>query len=53
MYTGDDEELGVLPDPAEKFEELLHRVRAKDHKKRSMGKIEFSLGKGLNLGVGM
>ncbi|XP_072047420.1 X-ray repair cross-complementing protein 5-like [Amphiura filiformis] len=51
IHTADDEELDVLPDPAEKFEELLNRVRAKDHKKRTMGKIQFSLGKDLSLGV--
>ena len=52
IHTSEDEE-GVLPDPAEKFEQLLERVRAKDHKKRTMGRIPLSLGNGLELGVGM
>ncbi|XP_038067298.1 X-ray repair cross-complementing protein 5-like [Patiria miniata] len=53
VFSPDDEDLGVLPDPAEKFEELLNRVRAKDHKKRSLGRLNFNLGQGLDLGVGV
>ncbi|XP_071809143.1 X-ray repair cross-complementing protein 5-like [Asterias amurensis] len=53
VFSPDDEDLGVIPDPAEKFEELLIRVRAKDHKKRSLGKLALTLGEGLELGVGV
>ncbi|XP_041472414.1 X-ray repair cross-complementing protein 6-like [Lytechinus variegatus] len=52
VHTGEDEE-GIIPDASEKFDQLLARVRAKDHKKRTMGRIPFSLGKGLELGVGI
>lgn len=52
LYTADDE-VTELPDPSEKLEELLTRVRTKDHKKRALRRIPFSLGKGLNLGVGV
>ena len=53
IHSADDEELDVLPDAAEKFDELLQRVRAKEHKKRTMGRIQLSLGKDLSLGVGV
>ncbi|XP_022106423.1 X-ray repair cross-complementing protein 6-like [Acanthaster planci] len=53
VFSPDDEDLGTVPDAAEKFEELLNRVRAKDHKKRSLGRLTFSLGEGLDLGVGV
>lgn len=52
LYMPDDE-VTELPDPAEKLDELLTRVRTKDHKKRALRRIPFSLGKGLNLGVGV
>ncbi|XP_071477796.1 X-ray repair cross-complementing protein 5-like [Diadema antillarum] len=52
VHTSEDEDC-ILPDPSEKFEQLLGRVRAKEHKKRTMGRIPFSLGKGLELGVGV
>ncbi|CAG2194360.1 G22P1 [Mytilus edulis] len=52
LYSADDE-ITELPDPAEKLEELMSRVRTKDHKKRALRRIPFSLGKGLNLGVGV
>ncbi|XP_060576657.1 X-ray repair cross-complementing protein 6-like [Ruditapes philippinarum] len=52
LYT-DDDELTELPDPAEKLEELLSRVRSKDHKKRALRHISLSLGEGLEMGVGV
>nr|XP_006811758.1 PREDICTED: X-ray repair cross-complementing protein 6-like [Saccoglossus kowalevskii] len=53
IFMPDDEDLGVLPDPVEKFEELLTRVRTKDHKKRSMGRVSFKLGDGMEMGVSL
>ncbi|XP_041366817.1 X-ray repair cross-complementing protein 6-like [Gigantopelta aegis] len=52
LFT-DDDELTELADPAEKLEELLTRVRTKDHKKRALRKIPFSLGEDLNFSVGV
>lgn len=52
LFTADDE-LTDLPDPAERLDELLTRVRSKDHKKRALRRIPLSLGEGLNLGVGV
>ncbi|RUS91305.1 hypothetical protein EGW08_000919 [Elysia chlorotica] len=49
----DDDELTELPDPAERMEELLRRVRSKDHKKRALRRIPFSLGEGLSFSVGV
>ncbi|PIK56415.1 putative X-ray repair cross-complementing protein 6 [Apostichopus japonicus] len=49
VYTADDEDDCVLPDASGKLEELMTRVRAKDNKKRTMGKIGFELGDGLQL----
>jgi hypothetical protein len=40
-----------LPNPSNRFDELLARVCRKDHKKRSVGKILFSLGDGVRFGV--
>ncbi|CAH3199226.1 unnamed protein product, partial [Porites evermanni] len=40
-----------LPDPSEKFEELLSRVRRKQHKKRPMATFPLTLGDGIELGV--
>jgi hypothetical protein len=48
---GDDSDDWRLPNPSTKFDELLARVCHKDHKKRSVGKILFSLGDGLKFGV--
>ena len=53
IVHGSEDEEGLIPDASEKFEQLLARVRAKDHKKRTTGRIPFSLGKGLELGVGV
>ena len=52
LFT-DDDEATVMPDPADRFEELLTRVRSKDHKKRAMTRIPLSLGPGLNFSVGV
>ncbi|KAH9491851.1 X-ray repair cross-complementing protein 6 [Bulinus truncatus] len=49
----DDDEMTELPDPSEKIEELLLRVRAKDHKKRALRRIPLSLGEGMNISVGV
>ncbi|GFS25608.1 X-ray repair cross-complementing protein 5-like [Elysia marginata] len=49
----DDDELTELPDPAERMEELLRRVRSKDHKKRALRRIPFSLADGLSFSVGV
>lgn len=44
----DDE---CLPNPSDKFDELLSRVRSKDHKKRSLMSVPFILGPGLEMNV--
>ncbi|KAK3779917.1 hypothetical protein RRG08_054170 [Elysia crispata] len=49
----DDDELTELPDPAERMEELLRRVRSKDHKKRALRRIPFSIAEGLSFSVGV
>ncbi|CAH1785312.1 unnamed protein product [Owenia fusiformis] len=49
----DSEDTTVLPDPSQKFEELLTRVRSKDHKKRATGRIPLTLGEGMQLSVGV
>jgi hypothetical protein len=51
IAKGDYSDDWRLPDPSAKIEELLARVYRKDHKKRSVGKILFSLGNGVNFGV--
>ncbi|XP_033119384.1 X-ray repair cross-complementing protein 5-like [Anneissia japonica] len=51
IFAPDDEELSVMPDASDKFDELLTRVRTKDHKKRSQGKLNFSLGSDFDLAV--
>jgi hypothetical protein len=40
-----------LPTPSTRFEELQARLYRKDHKKRSIGRILFSLGDGVKFGV--
>lgn len=47
----DEDEGGILPDPAEKFEELLTRVQKKEHKKRPLATLPFMLADGIELGV--
>nr|XP_022332016.1 X-ray repair cross-complementing protein 5-like [Crassostrea virginica] len=52
LYSADDD-FTELADPAERLDELLLRVRSKDHKKRALRRIPLSLGPGLELGVGV
>ncbi|XP_014670148.1 PREDICTED: X-ray repair cross-complementing protein 5-like [Priapulus caudatus] len=47
----EDEDTGCVADPAEKFEELLTRALTKDHKKRSVGRVKFRLGQGVEMGL--
>jgi hypothetical protein len=47
---GDYSEDWRLPNSSTKFKELLARVYRKDHKKRSVGKILFSLGDRVKFG---
>ncbi|KAL4225555.1 X-ray repair cross-complementing protein 6 [Mactra antiquata] len=53
LLYNDDDEVTELADPAEKLEELLTRVRSKDHKKRAWRYSTLTLGEGLSLGVGV
>ncbi|XP_064600054.1 X-ray repair cross-complementing protein 5-like [Liolophura sinensis] len=52
LFTADDE-LTDLPDASERLEELMTRVRSKDHKKRAQGRLTFTLGEGLDFSVGV
>lgn len=52
MYADEDEQTGIA-DAAEKFDELLRRVRAKHHKKRALSRIPLTLGEGLSISVGV
>lgn len=52
LYSADDD-FTELANPAERLEELLTRVRSKDHKKRALRRIPLTLGPGLELGVGV
>ena len=47
-----EENFGSLADPAERFDELLTRVRMKENKKRATGRIPFNLTNGLSFCVG-
>ncbi|EDO49291.1 predicted protein [Nematostella vectensis] len=47
----EEDEDGRISNAAEKFEELLRRVQKKDHKKRSMGSIPFTISEGVEFGV--
>ncbi len=38
-------------DPAERYEDLMRLIRKRVHKKRSVGRITFDLGKGVKIGV--
>ncbi|XP_059150749.1 X-ray repair cross-complementing protein 6-like [Physella acuta] len=53
LLFSDDDETTQLPDASVKIEELLQRVRAKDHKKRVQRRVSFSIGEGLHLSVGV
>ena len=52
VHQADDDNT-LMADSAEKFDDLMSRVRAKEHKKRSTGKVLFNLGKDLDMAVGM
>ncbi|XP_076351322.1 inverted repeat-binding protein isoform X1 [Tachypleus tridentatus] len=49
-FLPEDEQYEKLP-ASEKIEELLARVRIKDHKKRSLGHLTLNLGKHIELAV--
>lgn len=49
----DESELGLQVDPCEKLEDLQKRVRAKEQKKRAMSRLNFCLGEGVNIAVGI
>lgn len=51
LVKGDDSHDWQLPNPSNRFDELLARVCRRDHKKRSVEKILFSLGDGVKFGV--
>jgi len=48
---GDFSDEWRLPDPSTKLDELKERVYRKDHKKRNIGKLIFSLGDEVKFGV--
>ncbi|XP_054714371.1 X-ray repair cross-complementing protein 6-like [Uloborus diversus] len=48
-----DDEHCKLPDPAEKFDDLLTRVRCRDHRKRPLGNLPFTLGNGIKMAFKM
>jgi hypothetical protein len=48
---GDFSDEWRLPDPSTKLDELKERVYRKDHKKRNIGKLVFSLGDEVKFGV--
>ncbi|CAG2053768.1 unnamed protein product [Timema podura] len=53
LAKGDDDPDWDIPNPATKLEELLSRVCRKDYKKRSVGKLYLTLGKGVRISVGV
>jgi hypothetical protein len=48
---GDNSDEWRLPNPSTRLQELEERVYRKDHKKRNIGKLIFSLGDEVNFGV--
>eukprot|EP00123_Amoebidium_parasiticum_P010469 comp20126_c0_seq1/m.24846 comp20126_c0_seq1/g.24846 ORF comp20126_c0_seq1/g.24846 comp20126_c0_seq1/m.24846 type:complete len:641 (-) comp20126_c0_seq1:400-2322(-) len=50
-----DEEVGALslPDPATRLEDLKERLRIKQYTKRTMARLPWKLGEGLEIGVGV
>lgn len=52
VYTPDDEQY-KFTDPSEKFDDLLIRVRCKDHKKRPLGNIPFTIGEDVKMAFKM
>lgn len=53
VLVPDEDETTVQPDAAEKFDDLLNRVRSKDHKKRALARIPICLGKDIKFSVGV
>lgn len=51
LLFSDEDEVTDLPPPSARLEELLSRVRSKDHKKRAMRRITFNLGHGVEIAV--
>lgn len=49
----DDEVSGTDANASDKFEELLTRVRTKDHKKRTAGRIDLTLPGDISIAVGL
>lgn len=49
----DERELGLQTDACGKLEDLLKRVRAKEHKKRSQARLSLSIGEGMKVAVGV
>ncbi|XP_062859201.1 X-ray repair cross-complementing protein 6 [Trichomycterus rosablanca] len=49
----DESELGLQLNPCEKLEELQKRVRAKEMTKRTLSRLNFSLGEGMKVAVGV
>ncbi|XP_028409501.1 X-ray repair cross-complementing protein 6-like, partial [Dendronephthya gigantea] len=47
----DEIDRATMPDPAEKFEELLTRVQKKQYKKRPLCRVPLQFGGGVGLGV--
>lgn len=53
MMLPDDELDGRPLNVSDKFEEILSRVRTKDHKKRNTGRVNLTLPGQLNIAVSM
>ena len=51
VLFGDEEY--ALPDPADRFDELLRRCRSKDHKKRALTRLTVNMSDSLNFSVGV
>ncbi|XP_063226610.1 X-ray repair cross-complementing protein 6 isoform X1 [Bacillus rossius redtenbacheri] len=49
----EDGEEWIVPDPANRFEELMTRICRRNYKKRSVGKVYFTLLNNLKIGVGI
>ena len=53
MLYPDEDETAIMADAAEKFDDLLTKVRSKDHKKRAICRLPLTLGPGLKFAVGV
>ncbi|XP_065071945.1 X-ray repair cross-complementing protein 6-like [Rhopilema esculentum] len=53
VFCDEDEDLEILADPSEKFDELLTRVQGKEYKKRAISRLPFKISKDLEFGVGV